>query len=115
MKMEWKTAERESSRRGLARGALNRVSRQELLQEAQKELASRGNGRRGGVWLAAPSNGARQQDELAGSFHGTVWDRGNRDTPPEWARLSVEPPPPAALLLPGKTGEQDLDPPPRPL
>ncbi len=109
MKMEWKTAERESSRRGLARGALNRVSRQELLQEAQKELAARGNASRVGVWLAAPSNGARQHDELAGSFHGTVWDRGNRDTPPEWAQLSVEPPLPAELLLRGKTVEQDLD------
>ncbi len=109
MKMEWKTAERESSRRGLARGALNRVSRQELLQEAQKELAARGNASRVGVWLAAPSNGARQHDELAGSFHGTVWDRGNRDTPPEWAQLSVEPPLPAELLLRGKTVQQDLD------
>src|SRR5258708_180898 len=105
MKMEWKTAERESTRRGLARAALNGVSRQELLQEGQKDPAGRGTASRVGVWLGAPSNGARQPDELAGSFHGTVWARGTRDPPPEWAQLSVGPPLPAELLLRGKTVE----------
>jgi signal transduction histidine kinase/FixJ family two-component response regulator len=108
MKIEWKATERESGGPGLARGVLSRASRQELLQEAQKALATRGHASRIGIWLTAASNGAAH-DELAGSFHGTVWDRGNRDTPPEWAHLSVEPPLPAELLLRGKTVEQDLD------
>jgi PAS domain-containing protein len=45
---------------------------------------------------------------MASEFHGTVWDRGNHDTPLEWAHLSVEPPLPEELLLRGKTVEQDL-------
>jgi signal transduction histidine kinase/CheY-like chemotaxis protein len=92
----------------LARAVLERVSREELLQEAQKAFATRGHASRIGVWLTAASNGAAH-DELAGSFHGTVWDHANGDTPPEWAHLSVEPPLPAELLLRGKTVEQDLD------
>jgi signal transduction histidine kinase/CheY-like chemotaxis protein len=108
MRIWGQTAERESSGRGLARAVLERVSREELLQEAQKAFATRGHASRIGVWLTAASNGAAH-DELAGSFHGTVWDHANGDTPPEWAHLSVEPPLPAELLLRGKTVEQDLD------
>ena len=108
MRIWRKTPERESSGRGLARVALHGASRQELLEEAQKALAAQGPAGRIGVWLEAPANGA-SQDELAAGFHGTVWDRGNHDTPSEWAHLSVEPPLPAKLLLRGKTVEQDLD------
>ena len=108
MKIEWKATERESGGQGLARGVLNRASRQVLLQEAQQALATRGHTSRIGIWLTAASNGD-SYDGFAGSFHGTVWDRGNRDTPPEWAHLSVEPPLPAELLLRGKTVEQDLE------
>ena len=108
MKIWRKTTERESSGRGLSRGALNHASRLELLEEAQKALAVQGHASRIGVWLEAHSNGT-PHEELAAGFHGAVWDRGNRDTPPEWAHLSVEPPLPAALLLRGKTVEQDLD------
>ncbi len=112
MRIWRKTAERESTGRGLARRALDGASREELLQEAQKALARLGHSARTGVWLEADSNGTPQDESTAG-FHGTVWDRGNRDTPPEWAHLSVEPPLPAELLLRGKAVEQDLDASPR--
>ena len=107
MRIWRKPAESESNGRGLARGTLNGATRQELLEEAQKELAAHGCASRVGVWLEAHANGA-PHDEFATGFHGTVWDRGNRDTPSEWAQLSVEPPLPAELLLRGKTVEQDL-------
>jgi signal transduction histidine kinase/CheY-like chemotaxis protein len=102
-----KAAEKKWSGRGLARTALNGASRQELLEEAQKALALRGHSERIGVWLEADTNGNRH-DEFVAGFHGTVWDRGTRDTPSEWTHLSVEPPLPAELLLRGKTVEQDL-------
>src|SRR5260370_4555021 len=38
-----------------------------------------------------------------------VWDRGNHQTPQEWAHLSVEPPLPEELLFRGKTIEQDME------
>jgi signal transduction histidine kinase/CheY-like chemotaxis protein len=103
-----KTTEKELKGRGLARGVLEGASREELLQEAQNALATLGHSGRIGVWLEAHSNGT-PHDELAGGFQGTVWDLGSRDTAPEWAQLSVEPPLPAELLLRGKTVEQDLD------
>ena len=108
MRIWRKTAERESTGRGLARGALEGASREELLQEGQKALARQGHSARTGVWLEADSKGT-SHDMIAAGFHGTVWDRGNHDTPPEWAHLSVEPPLPEELLLRGKTVEQDLD------
>src|SRR6266851_5505232 len=104
MRIWRKTAEEESSARGLARAALGGASRGELLQEAQEALARLGHPGRMGVWLEADSNGT-SHDEIAAVFHGTVWDRGNHDTPPEWAQLSVEPPLPAELILRGKTVE----------
>jgi hypothetical protein len=76
-----KTAERASSGRGLARAILDGVSREELLHEAQIALARQGQATRIGVWFEARSNGS-PQDELVAGFHGTVWDRGNRDPPP---------------------------------
>jgi signal transduction histidine kinase/CheY-like chemotaxis protein len=103
-----KAAERESSGRGLARATLESVSREEMLQEAQIALARQGHANRIGVWLDAHSHTV-PHDELAAGFHGKVWDRDNRDTPREWAHLSVEPPLPAELLLRGKTVEQDLE------
>src|SRR5712691_5577959 len=107
MRIWRKMAEIESSRRGVARAALDGASREELLQEAHKVLAKQGISGRIGVWLEPVSNGT-PHDEIAAGFHGMVWDRGNQDTPPEWAHLSVEPPLPEELLLRGKTVEQDL-------
>src|SRR5216683_3614709 len=107
MRIWRKTAQKESSGRGLARAALDGASRQELLQEAMRALAQEGLSGRLGVWLATDSN-ATPHDEIAAGFHGLVWDRGRSDTPQEWAHLSVEPPLPEELLLRGKTVEQDL-------
>src|SRR5260370_38839814 len=101
MKIWRKKAEKESSRRGVARAALNGASRKELLQEALKALAQQAPTRRIGVWLVADSNASPQNETTAG-FHGLVWDRGNFQTPQEWARLSVELPLPEELLLRGK-------------
>ncbi len=103
-----KTAQKESSARGLARAALDGASRKELLQEAMKALARNGPTGRLGVWLATDPN-ATPHDEIAAGFHGLVWDHGNRDTPKGWAHLSVEPPLPEELLLRGKTVEQNLE------
>jgi len=108
MRIWRKTAQKESSGRGLARAALDGASRQELLQEAMKALAQEGLSGRLGVWLATDSN-ATPHDEIAAGFHGLVWDRGSSDTPQEWAHLSVEPPLPEELLLRGKTVEQNLE------
>src|SRR5258708_564513 len=107
MKIWRKKAEKESSRRGVARAALNGASRKELLQEALKVLAQQAPTCRIGVWLGVDSNASPQNDASPG-FHGMVWDRGNSETPHEWASLSVEPPLPEELLLRGKTVEQDL-------
>jgi len=107
MRIWGKTAEKESSGRGVARAALDGASRQELLQEALKALSRHGPTDRVGVWLEPDANESLQNENLAG-FHGMVWDRGNRETPQEWARLSVEPPLPEELLLRGETVEQDL-------
>jgi signal transduction histidine kinase/ActR/RegA family two-component response regulator len=103
-----KKAQKESSWRGVARAALNGASRNELLQEALKALAQQAPTCRIGVWLGVDSNASPQNESTAG-FHGMVWDRGNSETPQEWATLSVEPPLPEELLLRGKTIEQDLE------
>ena len=108
MRIWVKKAETKSSGRGVARAALNGASRKELLQEALKSLAQQGRAGRFGVWLEADSNPS-PQNAFATGFHGMVWDRGNSETPPEWASLSVEPPLPEELLLRGKTVEQDLE------
>ena len=86
MKIWRKKAEKESSRRGVARAALNGASRKELLQEALKVLAQQAPTCRIGVWLAVDSNAGPQNDASA-EFHGMVWDRGNSETPHEWASL----------------------------
>jgi len=92
----------------VARAALNGASRNELLQEALKALAQQAPACRIGVWLGVDSN-ASPQNESAAGFHGMVWDRGNSETPHEWASLSLEPPLSEELLLRGKTVEQDLE------
>ena len=108
MRIWVKKSETESSGRGVARAALSGASRKELLQEALKALALQGPAGRFGVWLDADSN-ASPRNAFATGFHGMVWDRGNSETPQEWASLSVEPPLPEELLLRGKTVEQDLE------
>ena len=103
-----KTAQKESSERGLARAALDGAPRDELIREAFKALRRHALKDRLGVWLETDSN-ATLHGEIVAGFHGLVWDRGNRDTPQEWAHLSVEPPLPEESLLRGKTVEQDLE------
>ncbi len=103
-----KTAHKESSERGLARAALDGAPRDELIREAFKALRRHALKDRLGVWLETDSN-ATLHGEIVAGFHGLVWDRGNRDTPQEWAHLSVEPPLPEESLLRGKTVEQDLE------
>jgi len=103
-----KTAQKESSERGLARAALDGAPRDELIREAFKALRRHALKDRLGVWLETDSN-ATLHGEIVAGFHGLVWDRGNRDTPQEWAHLSVEPPLPEESLLRGKTVEQVLE------
>ena len=108
MRIWGKTAEKVRSGRGVVRAALDGASRRELLREALKALSQQGSTGRFGVWLEADSNASPQHENAAG-FHGMVWDRGNLETPQEWALLSLEPPLPDELLLQGKTVEQDLE------
>src|SRR3984893_723123 len=108
MRIWVKKAVTESSGRGVARAALSGASRKELLREAPKALVQQRPTGRFGVWLEADSN-ASAQNVFATGFHGMVWDRGNSETPQEWASLSVEPPLPEELLLRGTTVEQDLE------
>jgi signal transduction histidine kinase/FixJ family two-component response regulator len=103
-----KTAQKEPSGRGVVRAALDGASRPELLQEALKALSQQESTGRFGIWLEAHSNASPKHENAAG-FHGMVWDRGNLETPQEWALLSLEPPIPDELLLRGKTVEQDLE------
>src|SRR5260370_22990363 len=108
MKLWRKNTQKDSGGRGVARAALDGASRKELLHEALGELACRRPSCRIGVWLEMDSN-ADLQNEFAAGFRGIVWDRGSTETPPEWSRLSIEPPLPDAQLLRGNTVEQDLD------
>ena len=108
MRIWGKKAKKESRGRGVARAALNGASRAELLHEALEALSQQGPMDRLGVWLETDSNASPRNENPAG-FHGTVWDRGNTETPREWASLSIEPPLPDELLLRGKTVAQDLE------
>src|SRR5216684_2193217 len=103
-----KSAQKESTERGLARAALDGAPRDALIREALKALTRHGPKDRFGVWLETDLNGTPHAEILAG-FRGIVWDRGNSDTPQEWAHLSVEPPLPEESLLHGETVEQDLE------
>ena len=108
MKIWKKKAENESRGQGVARAALDGASHKALLQEALKVLEQWGSSGRIGVWLEAAESAGSQNENIAG-FHGMVWDRGNHQTPQEWAHLSVEPPLPEELLFRGKTIEQDME------
>jgi signal transduction histidine kinase/AmiR/NasT family two-component response regulator len=107
MRMWRKKTNAASSGRGVARAALDDAPREELLQEALKTLVQQGRASRIGVWLEADEEAGARNENIA-AFHGSVWDHGNRETPQEWAHLSVEPPLPHQMLLRGKTVEQDL-------
>ena len=107
MRIWRKKADTAPGRRGVARAALDGAPREELLQEALKILVQQGHASRIGVWLEAEKEVEAQNENIA-AFHGSVWDHGNRETPQEWAHLSVEPPLPHQVLLRGKTVEQDL-------
>jgi signal transduction histidine kinase/FixJ family two-component response regulator len=107
MRIWGKSAEKESTGRGVARAALNGASRKELLQAALQSLSHLGPAARIGVWIEVDTD-ASPLDETAGGFHGMVRDSGIGETSKEWARLSIEPPLPVELLLRGKTVEQDL-------
>jgi signal transduction histidine kinase/ActR/RegA family two-component response regulator len=108
MRIWRKKPDSQANGRGVARAALDGASGEELLHQALKTLSHQSPESRIGVWLE-PNLGACSEIEMRGGFRGVVWDRGNADTPPEWAHLSVEPPLPHDLLLRGKTAEQDLE------
>src|SRR6266851_3704729 len=92
MRIWRKTAQKESSGRGLARAALDGASRQELLQEAMKALAQEGLSGRLGVWLATDSN-ATPHDEIAAGLHYALW------VPIEWKEQLK------GIILWGSTGK----------
>src|SRR5260370_8273142 len=98
MRIWRKTAQKESSERGLARAALDGAPREELLREAMKALARHAPTGRLGVWLETDSK-ATQHDGGAAGFHGMVWARCSSNTPRASAPLSAEPPPPSASPL----------------
>src|SRR6266436_2538453 len=103
-----KSAQKESRELGVARAALDGAPRDELIREALQALTRHGSKDRLGVWQETDSN-ATPHGKIAAGFHGIVLDRGNSDTPQEWAHLSVDPPLPDESLLHGKTVEQDLE------
>jgi len=86
-------------------------SRQQLLRKTLCKLASDGRTDRVGVWLeAADTEGAETSTSPdTGAFRGIVWDRQSQNIPPEWQRLSAEPPLPHEALAAGESVEQRLD------
>ncbi len=104
-----KKPEEEPSRSSIACAAVSGASREELLEEALKELTQDHLADRVGVWLE-PGPHASSANEFSGAFHGLVWDRGSQDDcPAEWKFLSLEPPLPAELLLGAEPFEQNLE------
>jgi len=77
-------------------------------RKRRRKLVARGNRQPRRVWLAAPSNGARQHDELAAASMERYGNHGTGDTPPEWPTLCGAAAPWRNLLLPGN-GEQESD------
>ncbi len=84
------------------------LSRQELLQKTLLALARDGRADRIGAWIEPPDT-EEARNQTARGFRGLVWDREDRNVPPEWRNLSPETPLPQALLAAGHSVEQELE------
>lgn len=84
------------------------LSRQELLQKTLLALARDGRADRIGAWIEPPDT-EEARNQTARGFRGLVWDREDRNIPPEWRNLSPETPLPQALLAAGHSVEQELE------
>ena len=80
----------------------------ELLKEAVRTLLTTGEVDRAGVWIESAENASRDSSKMI-SFRGIVEEKDGDATPPEWSRLSPEPPLPGELLVGLQTVEQELD------
>jgi signal transduction histidine kinase/FixJ family two-component response regulator len=108
MRVWGKKPEQRAGALSVAQAAVAGASRDELLRVALATLVREGKVDRIGVWLEADSNPGRP-DKASAGFQGLVWDRENRETPREWAHMSVEAPLPEEALRRGKSVEHDLD------
>jgi signal transduction histidine kinase/CheY-like chemotaxis protein len=79
-----------------------------LLQKTLQALSSDGRADRIGVWIESPDADEIKRQGTP-SFRGLVWDREDRDVPPEWGNLSPDTPLPQALLAAGRSVEQELE------
>ena len=87
------------------------LSLHKLLRKTLSKLASDDRTDRVGVWLEAADTERAEMSTSpgTGAFRGIVWDRQSQNTPPEWQRLSAEPPLPHEALAAGESVEQRLD------
>lgn len=95
---------------GTAYAAGQELSLHKLLRKTLSKLASDGRTDRVGVWLEAADTERAEMSTSpgTGAFRGIVWDRQSQNTPPEWQRLSAEPPLPHEALAAGESVEQRL-------
>jgi len=94
----WKKRSGPAERKGLAQATLRGATHEELVQEALSELAATSGADRIGVWLEDSETEFAAQESV---FHGSVWDRESKDTPPEWRTLSPQTILPLSQLLTG--------------
>ena len=80
---------------GVARAAVEGKGSHELLKEAVRTLLTTGEVDRAGVWIESAENASRDSSKMI-SFRGIVEEKDGDATPPEWSRLSPEPPLPGA-------------------
>ena len=106
MRVWGKVPETNRETTSVARAAAEGKSRDDLLKVAVARLAASRQADRFGVWLEPGEQDFHSRD--SGTFHGVVVERDGAATPPEWARLSPEPPVPAELLLGLRMAEQQL-------
>ena len=93
---------------GVARAALEGKAHRDLLREAVGTLIATGDVDRAGVWLECAEDAAGDSRDGI-DFRGIVVEKEGDATPPEWSRLSPEPPLPEDLLLGLQSVEQELD------
>lgn len=92
---------------GVARAALEGKVHHDLLREAVGTLVATGEVDRAGVWLD-PAEDAAGDSRDGLHFRGIVVEKEGDATPPEWSRLSPEPPLPEDLLIGLQTVDQEL-------
>ena len=93
---------------GVARAALDGKVHQDLLREAVRTLVATGDVDRAGAWLESAEDVAGDSRDGI-HFRGIVVEKEGDATPPEWSRLSPEPPLPEDLLIGLQTVDQELD------